>query len=57
MFRNDDVIKNEWGVLKKFFHQNVVGQVLGKVMKLQEDLKRNKKGYLSIISLKILLFD
>ena len=57
MFRNDDVIKNEWGVLKNFFHQNVVGQVLGKVMKLQEDLKRNKKGYLSIISLKILLFD
>ena len=57
MFRNDDVIKNEWDVLKNFFHQNVVGQVLGKVMKLQEDLKRNKKGYLSIISLKILLFD
>ena len=43
MLRNDDVIKNECGLPKKFSYQNVPKLILGKVIKFQKGLMKNKK--------------
>ena len=43
MLKNDDVIKNECGLPKNVFYQNVPKLILGKVKKFQKGLMKNKK--------------
>ena len=42
VFKNDDIINDGCGFLKKKFPQNVPRKILGKVKKFQEYLIRNK---------------